>query len=122
MIYTHVLNRSGGRGIRSPADALWATRAPRSEVVRFEWDPRKATSNARKHGVTFAEASTAFGDPLSVTIRDPDRALDEERFVLVGQSARGRLLVVVHAERDDKVRVISARTAVPAERRAYEDS
>ena len=90
--------------------------------MRFAWDTRKAASNARKHGVTFAEASTAFGDPLSVTITDPDQPADEARFVLVGLSARGRLLVVAHSERGDTIRLISARTAEPAERRAYEES
>lgn len=67
--------------------------------LNFEWDARKAASNRRKHGVDFEEASTAFGDPLSITIPDPGHSQDEDRFVLIGESFRGRLLVVVHTER-----------------------
>jgi len=90
--------------------------------LRFVWDPDKATVNARKHRVTFSEATTTFGDPLSVTVRDPDSPGHEDRFVLIGLSASGRLLVVVHVERGDNIRLISARAAQPAERRAYEES
>ena len=90
--------------------------------MTFAWDRKKAASNARKHLVTFAEATTAFADPLSVTIRDPDDSADEERFVLVGMSIRSRLLIVVHSERGDTIRLISARPAEPSERRAYEES
>ncbi|MGH7151071.1 MAG: BrnT family toxin [Planctomycetota bacterium] len=88
--------------------------------MTFEWHPRKAAQNVRKHSVSFEEAATCFGDPLSVTIRDPSRSERETRLVLMGLSGRGRLLVVVHAERDDRIRVISARKATPQERRAYE--
>jgi uncharacterized protein len=88
-------------------------------ALSFSWDPRKAVSNARKHGVTFLEAATAFADPLSMTIVDPDHSHDEERFVLLGESHRGRLLVVVHTDRGDAVRLISARIARPAERRDH---
>jgi uncharacterized DUF497 family protein len=88
--------------------------------VNFEWDDEKARTNELKHGVTFEEASTAFGDPLSSTIHDPDHSEDESRFVLVGMSYAGRLVVVVHTDRGDVVRVISARLAEPRERRAYE--
>lgn len=91
-------------------------------MLKFAWDGRKASSNARKHGVSFAEASTAFGDPLSMTIPDPDHVADEERFVLVGMSIRGRLLVVAHSERGGTIRLISARPAQPSERKAYEES
>ena len=89
--------------------------------LTFEWDQRKAASNRRKHGVDFEEASTAFGDPLSITIPDPGHSQDEDRFVLIGESFRGRLLVVVHTEREDTVRLISARVAKPSERRDYEE-
>ena len=89
--------------------------------MEFEWDPDKAASNEEKHGVTFDEAATAFGDPLSVTIQDPDHSDDEERFVLMGQSFRGRLLVVVHADREGRMRIISARLATRNERRAHEE-
>ena len=87
----------------------------------FEWDPRKASRNEEAHGVSFHEAATAFGDPLSVTIPDPDHSEGEERFVLIGLSASGRVLVVVHTERDDRIRLISARAATRRERRAYEE-
>ena len=90
--------------------------------MKFTWDSRKASLNARKHRVTFSEASTAFGDPLSMTIRDPEHAADEERFILLGLSNLGRLVVVVHAERGDTIRLISARLALPSERRAYEEN
>ena len=91
-------------------------------MLKFAWDGQKAGSNARKHGVSFAEASTAFGDPLSITIPDPDHVADEERLVLVGMSIRGRLLVVAHSERGGTIRLISARPAQPSERKAYEES
>ena len=88
----------------------------------FEWDPRKARGNVAKHGVTFDEASTVFQDVLSATIGDPLHSEDEERFVLIGHSHRGRLLVVVHTERGDRVRVITARPATARERREYEEN
>ena len=86
----------------------------------FEWDPDKATRNLRKHGVSFPEASTAFEDPLSITIPDPDHSEDEARFVLLGMTFRGRLVVVVHTDRGDAVRLISARLATRRERSAHE--
>jgi uncharacterized DUF497 family protein len=90
--------------------------------MTFEWNEEKAASNARKHGVTFEEASTAFGDPLSITVGDPDHSADEDRFVLLGLSHLGRLVVVVHTDRADVVRLISARLATPRERRDYEQA
>jgi len=90
--------------------------------MRFTWDPRKASANARKHGVSFEEASTAFGDPLSITVPDPDHSSDETRFLLIGRSTRERVLVVVHAERGESdIRLISARPAGRRERRIYEE-
>ncbi|MBI1809269.1 MAG: BrnT family toxin [Gemmatimonadetes bacterium] len=90
--------------------------------MRFTWDPRKASANFRKHRVSFEEASTAFGDPLSVTVPDPEHSADESRFILIGRSVRPRLIVVVHAERGDTdIRIISARTASRRERRVYEE-
>jgi uncharacterized DUF497 family protein len=86
--------------------------------VRFEWDPQKAAANVAKHGVSFEEASTVFGDPLAVTIPDPLHSVDEPRFVTVGQSSKGLLVVLVHTDRE-VVRIISARRAKPRERRAY---
>ena len=91
-------------------------------ALRFSWDPRKAASNLRKHGVSFEEAVTAFGDPLSLTIPDPLHSESEDRFVLLGLSANRRLLVVVHAERgDNDIRIISARLATRRERTQYEE-
>ena len=88
----------------------------------FEWDPRKAAANQRKHPVTFEEAATAFADPLSLTIPDPDHSAAEDlRYILIGRSVRGWLLVVSHAERDTAIRIVSARPASRSERRQYEE-
>ena len=87
--------------------------------LTFEWDGDKAQTNLAKHGVSFEEAATVFGDTLSATIPDPQPA-DEDRFVTIGRSAAGRLLVVVHTDRGGSIRIISARVAEPRERRAYE--
>jgi uncharacterized protein len=89
--------------------------------LQFTWDPRKATANLRKHGVGFPEAATAFADPLSLTSPDPDHSVGEERFVLIGQSERRRLVVVAHVERGDLIRLISARLATRRERKTYEE-
>jgi hypothetical protein len=91
-------------------------------ALQFEWDPQKARSNVQKHAVTFDEASTAFRDPLSVTISDPLHSEDEDRFVLIGYSHRGRLLVIVHTYRNHHIRLISARPATKRERRRHEDN
>ena len=87
--------------------------------LKFDWDPKKAAANVRKHHVSFEEAASAFGDPLSLTIPDPEHS--EERWVLLGMSERKRLVVVAHTERADVVRLISARPATPAEIRDYEE-
>jgi uncharacterized DUF497 family protein len=89
--------------------------------VRFSWDPHKAALNERGHGVPFIEAVTAFHDPLSITIDDPEHSLDEERLLLLGWSSRGRLLVVSHVDKGDEIRLISARLANRRERKAYEE-
>ena len=89
--------------------------------LTFEWDPDKARENERKHGVRFAEAATVFGDPLSVTVPDPDHSVGEARFLTIGMSHQQRLLVVAHADRDDVVRLISARAATRVERKVYEE-
>jgi uncharacterized protein len=88
----------------------------------FEWDHRKARKNLAAHGVSFDEASSAFRDPLSLTIIDPLHSEGEERFVLIGQSHRNRILVIVHTERDDRIRIISARLATNRERNRYEEN
>ena len=87
---------------------------------RFEWDRVKARSNVLKHGVTFDEASTVFGDPLALLMADPDHSIGEQRFVLLGESNRHKLLVVSFAERPPRTRLISARRATRPERRTYE--
>ena len=88
--------------------------------MQFEWDAEKAASNLKKHGVSFQEAATAFGDPFSATIADPDHSEDEDRYVLLGQTYQGRLVVVVHTDREETVRIISARLASGRERKSYE--
>ena len=85
-----------------------------------EWDNTKARRNFKKHGVSFEEAATLFTDPLSSTIEDPLHSEDEDRFVIIGQSIQGRILVVVHTDRGDKIRIISARVATASERKQYE--
>ncbi len=88
----------------------------------FEWDPTKADENLRKHKVSFNEATSVFGDFLGTTVSDPDHSLDEHRYITVGLSNRGRLLMVAHAERHERIRIISARKLTPNERRAYEET
>ena len=90
--------------------------------MEFEWDAGKAVSNLAKHGVSFAEAMSVFGDPLEVTIADPVHSREEARFVSVGLSGAARLLVVAYTERTGRIRIISARKAAPKERRHYEST
>lgn len=90
--------------------------------MHFEWDPKKATTNRRKHGVTFEEATSALRDVFSATAHDPDHSDDEDRFVTFGVSSRGRLLAVSHTDRGNAVRIISARLATTVERQIYEES
>jgi hypothetical protein len=87
----------------------------------FEWDAKKAQANLRKHGVSFAEAVTAFGDPLSMNMPDPDHSDSEQRFIVLGMSDRFRLLVVSYTERPPRTRIISARLATRKERKQYEE-
>ncbi len=86
----------------------------------FEWDAEKGLGNLEKHGVSFEEAASAFADPLSLTIADPEHSVGEERWILLGLSFTGRLVVVAHTERRDTIRLISARLAIRSERRQYE--
>ena len=90
--------------------------------MQFEWDPAKAIENASKHGVEFTEAMTVLGDPLEVVIPDPDHSIGERRFLSVGLSNAGRLLVVAYTERQQRIRLISAREATARERKTYESS
>lgn len=89
--------------------------------MEFEWDPDKAGRNLAKHGVSFPEAATVFGDPLALTYYDPDHSEDEDRYLTFGQSSSGRFLVVSHTDRDDRIRIISARTMTRRERKSYEE-
>jgi len=90
-------------------------------MVNFEWDPGKARSNRRKHRVSFQEAATVFGDPLAITFPDPDHSLSEQRFITVGMSTAGRVLLVAHVDRNDSIRIISARKITQRERKQYEE-
>jgi hypothetical protein len=90
--------------------------------LNFEWDETKAKSNLAKHGVSFEEASTVFGDPLSLTIPDPAHSQAEDRSIVLGRSHQRKLLVVVHTERGDDLRIIGARRASRRERTNYEES
>ncbi|MEP0773219.1 MAG: BrnT family toxin [Acidobacteriota bacterium] len=90
--------------------------------MTFAWDPKKAAANLKKHGVSFEEAATAFADPLSLTISDPDHSEAEERLILVGLSFFSRLVVVVHTEVGETIRIISARPATQQERKNYEET
>jgi uncharacterized DUF497 family protein len=90
------------------------------EIMEFLWDPNKAAKNLEKHGVSFEEAATVFGDPLAVTYFDPDHSDDEDRFLTFGYSRDGVLLVVSHTDREDATRIISARRATRRERKIYE--
>jgi len=89
--------------------------------MEFEWDEAKAASNEQRHDTTFTEAQTVFADPLSLTGHDPEHSDEEDRYVTMGTAITGRLLVVVHMDRGDRVRIISAREATRRERRDYED-
>jgi len=88
----------------------------------FEWDPAKGEANAAKHGIPFGQAATVFADPLPVTAADPDHSADESRFITVGASATGSLLIVAHTDRRDTVRLVSARRLTRRERNAYADA
>ena len=89
--------------------------------MRFEWDPKKAEKNLEKHGVTFQEAATIFGDPLAITFQDPDHSLEEERQLTFGQSLQRRLIVVSHTKRGGRTRIITARLMDRNERVIYEE-
>lgn len=88
--------------------------------LQFTWDEKKAKSNKRKHGITFEEASTAFADELSITIDDPSHSEDEDRLILIGKSKEFKTLVVIHVERRESLRIISARKASKHEQKIYE--
>lgn len=89
--------------------------------LRFDWDPNKAATNIRDHGVTFSEASTVFADPLAGIEDDPEHSETEERYLIIGMSKKFRILVVVFMERNDAIRIISSRRATKNEREEYEE-
>lgn len=89
--------------------------------MKIEWDPKKAKSNLKKHGVSFEEAATALSDPMAATGVDPDHSISEERYVTFGVSEKGRVVVVSHTEKDETIRIISARKASKGERELYEE-
>ena len=90
--------------------------------MRFEWDEKKAAQNLAKHNISFEEAITVFGDPLSNTFPDPDHSLNEHRFIIIGASESGKILVVAHTDDEQIVRIISAREVTYGERKSYEES
>jgi uncharacterized DUF497 family protein len=89
--------------------------------MKFEWDPRKAKLNVRKHSISFEEATTSFRDPVSASAPDPDHSVSENRFVTFDVSSNGRLLTISHTERGESIRIISARRATKEERKIYEE-
>ncbi len=90
--------------------------------MEFEWNPEKAIINRRKHGISFQSATTVFNDSLSITFPDPDHSMGENRYVIIGMSELGQLLVVSHTDRENYTRIISARKATRPERKFYEES
>jgi uncharacterized protein len=104
---------------------LWALSRLRRRLtlcpVGFEWDVRKARDNVTKHRVSFEEAMTVFGDSLGRILEDPHHSVSEQRFVIIGESVRRRLLVVLFTERGDAIRLVGARRATRRERRSYEE-
>lgn len=89
--------------------------------MEFEWDPDKAATNFEKHGIDFHDAATVFGDPLAITYHDVIHSVDEDRFVTFGTTSSGRLVVIVHVDRGERTRIISARDMTRRERRQYEE-
>jgi hypothetical protein len=90
--------------------------------MQFAWDEKKATTNLSKHSVSFEEAATVFGDPLSDTFDDPDHSAEERRFIIFGTSEKGRMLIVAHTDEGEVIRILSAREPTRRERRFYEES
>lgn len=88
----------------------------------YEWDSGKAAANLKKHRIAFAEAATVFLDPLAVTYQDPDHSEGEQRYVTIGQSTRGRVILVAHLDRGDRVRIISARRATRKEAHEFRET
>jgi uncharacterized protein len=91
-------------------------------TTQFEWDPKKARTNLSKHDVDFEEASTIFDDPIFITFLDTEHSIDEERYITIGLSDKARLLMVAHAERNNRIRIISARKATKNEEKYYQEA
>lgn len=89
--------------------------------MKFEWDENKAAANLTKRGISFEEATTVFDDPLYVDFYDPDHSQEEHRYIIIGESKQGRVLIVSYTERGDVIRPISARRLTPSERKDYEE-
>ena len=89
--------------------------------MKFEWDPNKADINLKKHGVSFQEAASVLGDPLSITFYDPDHSKNEHRFITIGMSQYSKILMVSHTDRGNNIRIISARKTTRPERKYYEE-
>ena len=98
------------------SDLLW-----HNHRMKFDWNLTKAEQNQTKHNVSFQEAASVFGDPLSITFHDPAHSMEEERTIIIGQSKNGRLLFVSHLDRNNITRIISAREATRSEKRIYEE-
>jgi uncharacterized protein len=90
--------------------------------MQFDWDEEKARKNFAKHSTTFDEATSTFDDPLFLTFADPEHSIQEQRFIIMGESRKGQLLVVAYTERKGRIRLISARPATRQERKAYESN
>jgi len=121
---TPFLDFIGPKPESKSVNQLWTnlTSAANTNGVIFRWDVRKATTNLKKHGIDFREAATIFADPLSTTFPDQDHSQNEHRFLTIGQSIRGRILVVAHTEEGDTIRIISAREATRREQSFYEEN
>ncbi len=89
--------------------------------IKFEWDPGKNILNQKKHSIDFEEASSIFGDPLALTLDDPEHSVIEHRHLTIGFSNQARLLIIAHTERNERIRIISARKVTPRERKFYEE-
>ncbi len=92
-----------------------------TDLLEFEWDSKKAATNLRKHRISFREAAMVFSDDLAFTYDDASHSHGEERYITLGMSDKGRVLVVAHAARGDRIRIISARKATRRERKSYEE-
>jgi len=91
-------------------------------ALQFEWDPNKAARNVERHHVSFDEAATVFDDPVFITVIDEEHSTDEDRYITIGRSQRGRLLLVAHTDRGGRLRIISARKATRRERKFYAEA